>query len=264
MPGFVYFDTDVFHRAGQAVATHPLPLDLRARILVSPITALEALSHLTLKKGDEILGHIHAMHNWLNPADAGLLPWPSVAVANLGFGIPFEEEDAVDQAVNSCLCTHSAKEVRASAGALKDVLDRMKAEATISFQQLVEAYRREPLNSDQFSEKWAYGLAHRVKADPKSRPIQEIVGALSAYHEFEEEKLKLAARDTKYNPDPNDILDSLQLVYLGDPALHFLTCDGGYLARVKKSPFVVRIQKVSVGEFADAVKLKAFLRKVTE
>ena len=58
------------------------------------------------------------------------------------------------------------------------------------------------------------------RADP------EVVAGLSAYHEFEEERLKLAARDTKYNTHPNDHLDSLQLVYLGDQALHFLTGDG--------------------------------------
>jgi len=54
------------------------------------------------------------------------------------------------------------------------------------------------------------------------------------------------------------------MVYLGDPALHFLTCDGGYSALVKKSPFAARIQKASVGEFADVEKLEALLRKLIE
>ena len=59
----VYFDTDVFHRVGETFADRPLPAELRERILVSPITALEALSHLTLKRADEILRQIQAMHN---------------------------------------------------------------------------------------------------------------------------------------------------------------------------------------------------------
>jgi hypothetical protein len=266
MPGRVYFDTDVFHRVGQAVENHPLAADLRERILVSPITALEALSHLTLKKSDEILRHIHAMHNWVNPAHAGLLPWPSVAIANLAFGKQLEDEESmvnVEAGINVCLSTDSAEELRESAGKLKDALDRMKVETANNFQRLVGEYRREPLKSEQFSEAWAYGIALRVKADPQSRPLSQIVGALGAYHEFEEERLRVAANNPQCAPDPNDLLDSQQLVYLGDPALHFLTCDSGFLARIKTSAQAARIHEVSPDEVADVGGAEALLRKIT-
>jgi len=114
----------------------------------------------------------------------------------------------------------------------------------------------------QFSEVWACGIARRVKVDPQSRPVPEIVVALSAYREFEEGRLKVAANNPQYVADPNDLLDSEQLVYLGDPALHFLTCDTGYLARIKKSPQAARIHNVSLDELADAGRAKALLRLV--
>src|SRR5579864_787772 len=85
MPGFVYFDSDVFHRVGAVFSAQGLAPELRERVLVSPITMLEVLSHLTLKKNTEILVHIQAVHNWVNPNHAGLLPWPTHAIAEVGF-----------------------------------------------------------------------------------------------------------------------------------------------------------------------------------
>jgi len=81
----VYFDTDVFHRIGKVFANQGLADDLRERILVSPLTLLEALSHLTLKSNAAILADIQAIHNWVNPSHAGLLSWPSDAIAKIGF-----------------------------------------------------------------------------------------------------------------------------------------------------------------------------------
>jgi hypothetical protein len=266
MPGHVYFDTDVFHRVGQVVENSPLSPDLRERILVSPITALEALSHLSLRKNDEILRHIHALHNWVNPEHTGLLPWPSVAIANLGFGKKLEEEESVvnvETGINICLSTDSAADLRESAGKLKNALDRMKADTAINFQRLVESYRKEPLKDGQFSEVWAHGIALRVKTDPKSRPVSEIVAALSAYYEFEEERLKVAASNPAYRPEPNDLLDSEQLVYLGNSGLHFLTCDGGYFARIKNSAQLPRIHKVSLQELGDRDKVVSLLNAIT-
>ena len=67
----------------------------------------------------------------------------------------------------------------------------------------------------------------------------------------------------EYKPDKNDLLDSEQLPYLGDPRLHFLTCDGGYAVRIKKSPQAARIHKVGLDELATVEKVEALLRRVT-
>jgi hypothetical protein len=77
MPGqpiSVYFDTDVFHRIGRTFAHQGLAADLRERIILSPITFLEVLSHLTLNSNAAILAEIQAIHNWVNPKRARLLP----------------------------------------------------------------------------------------------------------------------------------------------------------------------------------------------
>jgi len=229
MPGLVYFDSDVFHRIGATFAAQGLAPELRERVLVSPITMLEVLSHLTLKKNTEILAHIQAVHNWVNPNHAGLLAWPTHAIAEVGFFKTTEPDDfmsRIQETINICLATDSPEELRESASKLKDSVDRVKASTSADFNLLVEGWRKEPLTPEAFSEMWVSGIAKRAKADPACRPIAEIISSLSAYHEFEEQRLLTAVNNREYKPDENDLLDSEQLPYLGAPQLHFLTCDG--------------------------------------
>src|SRR5258708_35195238 len=115
MPSFVYFDSDVFHRIGTTFAAQGLAPELRERILVTPITMLEVLSHLTLKRNAEILSHIQAVHNWLNPKRAGLLAWPTDAIAQIGFLKTPESDDftrRIEKTINVCLATDSPEELR--------------------------------------------------------------------------------------------------------------------------------------------------------
>src|SRR5713226_3024017 len=146
MAGLVYFDTDVFHLVGKVFANQPLSAELRERIVVSPITVLEALSHLTLKKNDEILRQIQAIRNWVNPNNAGVLPFPIVALMRLTWRqkelpqVDFEKQ--TKDAINICLSTASGEELRQSAGKLKDALDIMKDAAARRFKILVEICRR--------------------------------------------------------------------------------------------------------------------------
>ena len=266
MPGFVYFDSDVFHRIGTTFSVQGLAPELRERVLVSPITMLEVLSHLTLKRNAEILVHIQAVHNWVNPYHAGLLAWPTHAIAEVGFHKEVEPDNFmnnIETTINICLDTDSTEELRESASKLKDSLDRMKESTSADFSRLVEACRKEPLTPKAFSEMWVEGIAKRAKADPACRPVAEIISSLSAYHEFEEQRLLTAVNNREYKPDENDLLDSEQLPYLGAPQLHFLTCDGGYLARIKKSPQAARIHKVTLDELASVEKVEMLLKKIT-
>ena len=262
----VYFDTDVFHRIGETFADQRLPLELSQRIVISPITILEALSHLTLTRSEKILRQIKAIHNWVDPQYGRLLPWPTEIIAELGFQAKIPGDDfiaSVGKAINVCLGAESVEDVRMSAGKLKDQLDKMKASTSRLFQSLVESYRNQPLTDEEFSEVWVYGIAKRIGIDPKSRPTPEIALALSAYYEYEKERVKVAASNPQYVPDPNDLLDSEQLVYLADPALRFLVCDSGYMARIKKSPQVGQIHRVSLEQLGTVDSVRALLQALT-
>jgi hypothetical protein len=262
---YVYFDTDVFHHMGRAFSHQGLSIELRERILLSPITILEALSHLTLKNNAEILSDIHAIHNWMNPNHAGLLPWSGAAIARIAFHQEPQKDEFAQWAkhtIDLCLNTDSPEEIRASASELKDRLDAAKDSTTQEFVRLVEDCRKDPSLQKNFSEMWRDGTARRAEVDPQSRSLEDVVAALSAYHEFEEVRLRVAVSDLKYKPKRNDTLDAEQLLYLGDFKLHFLTNDGGYLNRIKKSPQAARIHRAALAELSDATNAEAVLRKI--
>jgi len=258
----IYFDTDVIHRIGETFAERELPSDLRQRIVISPIAILEALSHLTLAS-ENILRQIQAIHNWVDPHNASLLPWPCEVIAQLGFHAKPASDDVianVGKAINACLTANSADDVRESAGKLKDWLDKRKGSYAQNFQRLVGSYRDHPLTDEEFPEFWVEGIARRVNVDPKSRPTTEIVSTLSAYYEYDKERLKVAISNPQYVPDPNDLLDSEQLVYLADPTRLFLVCDRGYQARIKHSPQLKQIYKSSHEELSTAQGVEKLLR----
>ena len=255
MPQLVYFDTDVYHRAGDTFADRPLAEDLRDRIVLSPITLMEVLTHLTLRDTEPILRQIQAMRNWVNPQRASVLPWGNAAIAALGFGMPLPPDDyfeRISQAIQTCLYAESANQLREPAGLLKDALDRLKANVVVQFKRLVESYRRIPMTDGDFEEVFVHGLRQRVPHAPDT-PVCDVVTALGAYCEFERDKLRVAAANETYRAEDhgNDLLDVEQLVYLADPRLCFLTCDGGYLRRVNRSPQRERIHVAPVAVLAD-------------
>ena len=168
----------------------------------------------------------------------------------------------MQKAFNVCLATDSASALQEEAGKLKDVMDAMKKRTADDFGRLMETAKKEPLEGEKFSDAWFRGIASRIKADPASKARAEMVSMLSAYHEYEETKLQVALNSKGYNPEKhaNDLLDAEQLIYLSDPNLHFLTCDGGFQNLVKKSPQAKRIVTVEPHKLADAEKVEAVLR----
>jgi len=144
-------------------------------------------------------------------------------------------------------------------------MDDFKAKAAQDFKNILDEAKKEKKKSFDMTEAWFGGIAKRVHADPKSKKMSEIVSAFSAYHEFEDSKLRMALKTPKYNPlsktNRNDILDAEQLVYLGDKSLCLLTCDKGFKKRVKKSDQVKRLIIVAPEELMDATKAEALREK---
>jgi hypothetical protein len=206
------------------------------------------------------------MHNWLNPTHAGLLPWPDVAIANIGFELvvkPDDFQDRLEKTINLCLATGEPEEFRQSADDLKNAMDKIKDDALRQFQTIVGMNRAKPLSGQEFSEAWMRGAAQRMQADPTRFKPSEVGSHLNAYHEFEEDRLTLATRNPQYNPKRNDILDAEQLVYLGRPELQFLTCDKGYLNRIKKAPQRAQIHRAAAQELSSVAEVEKLLRRLT-
>ena len=267
MPKKVYFDTVSFREIGKALENAALPDDLRENLVVSPLSAFEILSQLTITKADEVLRQIQATHNWINPKRAALLPWPDDVLANVGFGKPMKDDDftpRMEKAFNVCLNATSAGCLQEEAGKLKDMMDAMKLRTAQDFGRLLDAARKESPKGDWFSEPWFQAIAKRAKADPKSKSAGELATTFSAYHEFERVKLETALQYKDYNVEKhqNDVLDAEQLIYLGSPELCFLTCDKGF-ARVNKSVQARQMLIVSPQDISDLKKIEGILRRLT-
>jgi hypothetical protein len=269
MPQRVYFDTVAFRHIGQAFEKEGLSPDLRERNIISPITIVEVLSQLTIKSAEEVLRQIQAIHNWTNPTHTELLAWPNDTLFSIWFGKAASDSGLtkrMEKAINVCLASDSVESLQEDAGKAKDAIDEMKQQSTQDFRTLLAAARKEPFDGEKFSEAWFRGIANRVKADPASKRMSEIILELSAYHEFEHGKLQAAVQNKDYNPEKhaNDLLDAEQLIYLQDKSLCFLTCDTGFQNLVKKSPQVSRIIIVSGEDLASASMVEALLRKITQ
>ena len=279
----VYFDTNAFRAIGKALGNAALSEDLRDRVLVSPLSAFEALSQLCTTQGEEVLRQIQAIHNWVDPKRAGLLPWPDDALGITGFGKKVMDADFTQRmqtAFNVCLAADSVESLKEEACKLRDVMDAMKLKFAQNFGRLLKAAKTEASKredskeearrqgvpaTDWFSNAWFQGIVNRLGVDPNSRSIAEIESTFNAYREFERVKLLTALANENYSPERhgNDLLDAEQLVYLGSPELHFLTCDKGF-ARVEQSAQATRIIIVSPNDLSEREKVETQLRKVTD
>jgi hypothetical protein len=267
MPNKVYFDTVAFRLVGQALGNSALPDDLRENIVVSPLSAFEVLSQLTITKAEEVLAQIRAIHKWINPKRAALLPWPDDVLRQVGFGLPMKEDDfthRMSKAFDACLNADSAASLKEEAGKLKDSLDKTKSTTAGDFGRLLDLAKKDSPTGDWFSDAWYQGMAKRAKADPKSKCATELVTTFNAYHEFERVKLETALRAKEYSPEKhqNDLFDGEQLIYLGGQDMRFLTCDKGFL-RVSKSPQAARIKVVSPNDLSDSQNVEKLLRDIT-
>jgi hypothetical protein len=266
MSALIYFDTDTFHNFAETFKDRPLASDLRKRIVFSPMTMKEVFSHLAVEWGPLAHRQIKGLPNWVNKDHAVLLPWMNDAVARIVFGIPLREDGftkAMEEDLNVLLNSELA-EVFDVAKSRRDEYDRVKTEYAGYFKDTVEFFRTTTLSEEKFTEVWLNGIKRRLHLESNTTPARKVLDALSAYHEFELNRLKLALTNKDYNFDRNrnDLFDAEQLVYLKDPNLHFLAVDRGYLRKVVKSPLRSKIQEVSREDLADPNKAEAALRRV--
>jgi hypothetical protein len=142
----VYFDTNAFRAIGKALDNAALSADLRDRVLVSPLRAFEVLSQLCTTQGEEVLRQIQAIHNWVDPKRAGLLPWPDDALGITGFGKKVMDADFTQRmqtGFNVCLAADSVESLKEEACKLGDVIEAMKLKFAQNFGRLLKAVKTE-------------------------------------------------------------------------------------------------------------------------
>ncbi len=264
-PIHIYLDTNAFRYFGVAFKDVTLPMEVRERVLHSPLSAFEVMKQLADLHGDAVLKQIHAIRNWTNPAHAGLLPFPSDALRSYWFGTSAIDEGfrkGMQESFNVLLNTDSADDVLQGAIKHKEFMVKLKLQAAQDFQAMLEYAKKNPFD---MTTAWFQGIANGAGADPNSKPATDIQSILSALYEYEQSKLATALKNPKYNPmsltNQNDIIDAEQLIYLADESLYFLTCDQGFQKRIKKSPQATRIITAKAEELQNPITAEALLRK---
>ena len=263
---YIYFDTDTFHNFAETFKNHPLTSDLRDVILFSPVTLLEAFAHLANSWGQSVHDQINGLHNWVNKDHTGVFPWMDDAINAIAFGVPSTDDtyrrrlkDDLDVLLNADL-----DQVVDVAKVRRDEIAKVKTSEAAEFQAVVDYFRSTPFSEEVFIQVWCAGIRQRVDQQHNPKPNTDIVAALSAYHEFDLNKLKVALAQPGYNilKHKNDLLDAEQMIYLGDPKLNFLALDHGYLSKVVKSPFRERIHHVERQELATPLAAETVLRRI--
>jgi predicted transcriptional regulator len=273
----IYLDTNAFRYFGIAFEKVSLAPEITEKILISPLSAFEVFAQLgddNPAKADLVLRQIHALRNWTNPKHAVLLPWPGDMLQMLWSQKPVHDDDLrerMQQSFNVILTAVSLTPLKEAALQQKQMMDLFKDTMAHDFKNMLddlktqqgkkEKQKAKPVDT---SEPWFNGIAKRAKADPSSKTISEVRSLLSAYHEFEQTKLSTALLNKEYNPlshtNQNDIIDSEQLIYLGEPSLCMLTADKGIKSKVVKSEQAARIVVATPEDLRDAQKAEAVLR----
>jgi chorismate mutase len=264
---YIYFDTDTFHNFAETFKNHPLADDLRDVILFSPVTFTEVFTHLAEGNwGQQVHDQINGLHNWVNKDHTGVLPWMDDFLNAIAFGVPTTDTTYQAQLKQDLdvLLNARLEEVVDVAKRRRDKAIDVKTREATDFQSAVEYFRKNPFSEETFTEVWCAGQRKRVKQQQNPKPNADIVTALSAFHEFDFEKLKVALANPDYNilKHKNDLLDAEQLIYLGDPKLHFLVIDRGYLRKVVRSPFRSRIHQVEPKDLATPAAAEGVLRGI--
>lgn len=187
MPFNIYFDTDAFRHLGHAYSQVNLAPELKEHILLDPLTAVEVLAQLCTPEADIILNQIKAMRNWVNTEHAGILPWSTDVLSEVGFGIVPDYSDITDRignALNRCFQVETAEPLQENAHNIRVLLDNVKDETLTNFENLIELYRQNPLAVDEHDQIWFEAQQRRAGVQRTTRTAREVkatFGAIYAY-----------------------------------------------------------------------------------
>lgn len=261
----VYFDTDTFHHFATTYQDRPLPVHLRDRIVLSPYTMLEVFSHLMWESTQN---QLRGMVNWIaEERTVPVMAWSDEQITEMVSGIQPKDDwflMAVAGIITDCCMGKPSWELE-DIREFQDKVTKFKEERANYFPTLVECCRNQPELVTNFGGEWLkYVVPGFIELKPKGSWEAQLLTALSACHEFEVEKLRVAMDNPSYNPSKhkNDALDARQLAYLCDRSLHFLVCDKGYLTKVRHSEQRNRIHQTSQQTLSDPDKTEALLSNI--
>jgi len=268
MPSKIYFDVDAFRFLGEAFAVQGLPQELRNRIVLDPLTAIEVLAQLCTPEAEVILAQIKAVPNWIDTEHAPILPWMDDVIAQTGFDVVPNYSDITDRVGNAlerCFHAPDAAALRQSAEDVRRLLDAVKDETVAALNALIGAHNQNPEAIAGLDQAWFGFLKRRARIEITDHTVDDLKLSLDAAYQFEMAKVQEAVAIQHYNVDRrrNDCIDVEHLVYLSIPEMKFLTCDRGYRRKVAAGEQLGRICTSTPAELRNRNTAEALLRELT-
>lgn len=230
-----YFDTNVIRYLRTGLA-ETFSVEVRNRIVLSPLSAIEALAQIA-DGGDDALRSIHRFQEWL-PGNPVILAWVEPFCARHVFDIDLEDKlfPTLSDALNRGLAIeHVTPTLAEGARRLREFNEREKQHTAELFEVAVRQVRAEVARDklDQLiSNTLTIGLRQRIGVSPGTREDAYIQSKLAAYYEFHCRSINRAVMNNQFTfasrAHLNDHIDVDQLLYLADESNHFISCDRGY------------------------------------
>jgi len=264
----VYFDTNVILYLGQGLRDQQLPQHVKARIVLSGVSAIELVSQIAINP-HEALSAVHAFESWLDTAHATLLDWSEIFIANRVFGLTHNESvfNVLQQALRVCYRAEVPNaQLVADAKRFRDFNEGVKQSKARLLSDAAIAARQTVLPQTELRTKLAATIvkSQRIKYAQQNASVTDadIEAALSAYCEFHADLMFRAVNQVEFNffsrEHLNDFFDAEQLAYLADERLHLFTTDIGYRS-VRNSAQRDRIHIVDIDDVRDPARAFGFL-----
>jgi hypothetical protein len=272
----IYLDTNALRYLGTAFARRPLVEEIRKRIVVSPLSVLEAVSQLSVMDQAQLRSQMRALFNFLWNPGLYILPSPTRVLELVAGATPSPDNlyGYVSKALTAILQLDSnIQTIEQNASILKDFLDQVSYGVATKLQGLIAQYRQKPLSDAEKNNRRVDLSIPLALALPARAGCQEdlVLGEMmttlfSAYREFEERRMFAAILSDSYNPQSrrnrNDGIDGEQLLYLCDERLIFLTCERRFETRILDSEQKNRIIVARAEELRRYTKATRLLREI--
>jgi hypothetical protein len=241
---------------------------LKAKIVLSPISALELMSQLCDDSAAQAFAAVQAMWNWL-PDQVSILDIPPIFIRE---GVTGHAEDAqttferISNALTRSIHSRSAASLREVSKELRNYLQRSRLsdaqtrrDAVVHIRENLRTQKRRTITEEELRSAFRNSIAVRAKVEPSHAGVSIFAARVEAYYQHETVRLKRAIENPKMNlvskKRQNDLFDTEQLLYLAVPELCFLSTDGrayAHLQDLEQGRRIYLAQPESLASFAEA------------
>jgi hypothetical protein len=234
----IYFDTSVLRHFSVVAGKKTLSSDLQAKLVLSPISALELLSHLSNDSITQAFAIVQGMRNWLSTQTTILDIAPLFIRLNVTGNANNSRTifDGSTTLLKNCLCAHSMEDFRNSAKELCNFFERarlsfaqIRMNSVLRLRERLHKSKQQTIHSQELHDVFVHSIATRAGVESTHPGIAPFIPKIEAHYQHQILRIRRAIENPNLSllskKRQNDLFGSDQLLYLAVPDLHFVTTD---------------------------------------